>query len=181
MRRTGRGSSRASRRRPGTILPPLLFRCARSSEHKACVCARPSMPQAGFLEGITGFRRESVLPEAPEERATPGDCTMTRLALFGTAAVLSIAFASPLPAQAVTVDSAACSNLSQASQNGAAPAPTASWIPPGRETATRPWSAPVGHRQPQMVDVPATASFEQALDAENAKVDRLIKGICRGC
>jgi hypothetical protein len=32
-----------------------------------------------------------------------------------------------------------------------------------------------------MVDVPATASFEQALDAENAKVDRLIKGICRGC
>jgi hypothetical protein len=44
-----------------------------------------------------------------------------------------------------------------------------------------PWSAPVGHRQPQAADVSAAKSFEQALDEENAKVDRLIKGICRGC
>ena len=101
---------------------------------------------------------------------------MIRLALLGTAAVLSMAFVSPLPAQAVTVDSAACSNASEASKNAVAPAPTARWMPPGCETATRPWSAPVGHHQP-----PAATSFEQALDEENAKVDRVIKGICRGC
>jgi hypothetical protein len=106
---------------------------------------------------------------------------MTRLALLGTAAVLSIAFASTLPAQAVTVETAACSNVSPASENAVAPTPTARWIPPGCETTTRPWSAPVGHRQPQAADVPAATSFEQALDEENAKVDRLIKGICRGC
>jgi hypothetical protein len=106
---------------------------------------------------------------------------MIRLALLGTAAVLSMAFASPLPAHAVTVDSAACSNVSQASENAFAPAPTARWKPPGCETTTIPWSAPVGHRQPQAADVPAATSFEQALDEENAKVDRVVKGICRGC
>jgi hypothetical protein len=52
---------------------------------------------------------------------------------------------------------------------------------PGCETTTIPWSAPVGHRQPQAADVPAATAFEQALDEENAKVDRVIKGICRGC
>ena len=104
---------------------------------------------------------------------------MIRLALLGTAAILSMAFVSPLPAQAVTVDSAAC--VSQASENAVAPAPTARWMPHGCETTTRPWSAPVGHHQPQATDVPAATSFEQALDEENAKVDRVIKGICRGC
>ena len=106
---------------------------------------------------------------------------MTRLALLGTAAVLSMAFASPLPAQAVTLDYAACPNVSQASENAVAPTPTARPMQAGCETTTRPWSAPVGHRQPQAADVPAAASFEQALDEENAKVDRVIKGICRGC
>jgi len=61
-----------------------------------------------------------------------------------------------------------------------APAPSVR-LPRGCETSTKPWSAPVGHRQPQAADVPAAASFEQALDEENAKVDRVIKGICRGC
>jgi len=91
-----------------------------------------------------------------------------------------MAFASPLPAQAVTVDSATCSSVSQP-EKAVAPAPTARWMPPGCETTTRPWSAPVGHRQPQAADVPAATSFEQALDEENAKVDRVIKGVCRGC
>jgi hypothetical protein len=104
---------------------------------------------------------------------------MTRFAFLGTAAALTIAFASPLPAQAITRDSSSCPNVSQASDAGA-PAPTARWLPPGCETTTVPWSAPVGHRQPQAADVPQS-TFEQALDEENAKVDRLIKGICRGC
>ncbi|MFN5279628.1 hypothetical protein [Bradyrhizobium sp.] len=50
------------------------------------------------------------------------------------------------------------------------------------ETATRPWSAPVGHRQPHAADVPATtATSQQIIDQEDAMVDRRIRGICRGC
>src|SRR5258708_19322897 len=30
---------------------------------------------------------------------------------------------------------------------------------PGHETATRPWSAPVGHRQPRAADVPTSPSL----------------------
>ncbi|MGN1290341.1 MAG: hypothetical protein ACI4XG_27695 [Bradyrhizobium sp.] len=50
------------------------------------------------------------------------------------------------------------------------------------ETATRPWSAPVGHRQPRAADIPAAASAsQQIIDQEDAIVDRKIRGICRGC
>jgi hypothetical protein len=48
------------------------------------------------------------------------------------------------------------------------------------ETATRPWSAPVGHRQPRAADIPAAAS-QQSFDQEDAIVDRKISNICRGC
>jgi len=51
---------------------------------------------------------------------------------------------------------------------------------PGHETATRPWSAPVGHRQPRAADVPTSASLS-VLDQEDADVDRKISGVCRGC
>ena len=47
------------------------------------------------------------------------------------------------------------------------------------ETTTRPWSAPVGHRQPRAADVPASANVP--IDPEDAIVDRKIKGVCRGC
>jgi hypothetical protein len=47
------------------------------------------------------------------------------------------------------------------------------------ETTTKPWSAPVGHRQPRVADVPAAASMP--IDPEDAIVDRKIKGVCRGC
>jgi hypothetical protein len=50
------------------------------------------------------------------------------------------------------------------------------------ETASKPWSAPVGHRQPRAVDIPAGISASQQLiDLEEAIVDRKIKGVCRGC
>jgi hypothetical protein len=50
------------------------------------------------------------------------------------------------------------------------------------ETATRPWSAPVGHRQPRAADIPASLSgAQQSLGPEDAEVDRKIKGVCRGC
>jgi hypothetical protein len=50
------------------------------------------------------------------------------------------------------------------------------------ETTTRPWSAPVGHRQPRAIDVPGTTSAStQIFDQEDANIDRKIKGVCRGC
>ena len=53
---------------------------------------------------------------------------------------------------------------------------------PGKETTTRPWTAPVGHRQPSASDLPATAlGAQRFLDQEDAIVDRKISGICRGC
>ena len=51
---------------------------------------------------------------------------------------------------------------------------------PGHETATRPWSAPVGHRQPRAADVPTSTSLS-VLDQEDADVDRKISGVCTGC
>jgi hypothetical protein len=48
------------------------------------------------------------------------------------------------------------------------------------ETATRPWSAPVGHRQPRAVDIPPSIS-PQILNQEDIGVDRKIRGVCRGC
>ena len=50
----------------------------------------------------------------------------------------------------------------------------------GSETATRPWSAPVGHHQPTAVDV-AEIGSRLSLDQEDAKVDRIVRGVCRGC
>jgi hypothetical protein len=50
----------------------------------------------------------------------------------------------------------------------------------GNETATRPWSAPVGHHQPTASDV-LEADSRLPLDQEDANVDRIVRGICRGC
>jgi hypothetical protein len=50
------------------------------------------------------------------------------------------------------------------------------------ETTTRPWSAPVGHRQPRAADVPtSTSASQQTLDQEDANIDRKISNVCRGC
>lgn len=52
----------------------------------------------------------------------------------------------------------------------------------GKETTTKPWTAPVGHRQPHAADIPATTMGPlDFLDREDADVDRKIAGICRGC
>jgi hypothetical protein len=52
---------------------------------------------------------------------------------------------------------------------------------PGKETTTRPWTAPVGHRQPHVSDVRTASGGPNFLDQEDAQVDRKISGICRGC
>ncbi|QDM17160.1 hypothetical protein FNL55_15045 [Tardiphaga sp. vice352] len=42
--------------------------------------------------------------------------------------------------------------------------------------------APVGHRQPRAGDVPETGSNDPGkIDAQDRELDRMIKGICKGC
>jgi hypothetical protein len=42
-------------------------------------------------------------------------------------------------------------------------------------------SAPVGHRQPRADQVPSEKNPNDPVNLENAALDRMIKGICRGC
>ena len=105
---------------------------------------------------------------------------MSKFALFGFAAVLSTMSISALHAQAVTRELGACPSPSVAPSETRAPAPTADWLPPGCEKSTLPWSAPVGHRQPQLTDVTQAKSLSD-LDEENAKLNRVVRSICRGC
>jgi hypothetical protein len=128
---------------------------------------------------------------------------MTRFTFLGVAAFLSTAIATPVIAQAVIQEPGAYafhypngdlgigSKSSQrretvvvgsgtARARGAAPSVHS--LTAGSETATRPWSAPVGHRQPRAADVPASTSVsQQILDQEDANVDREIRSVCRGC
>ena len=106
---------------------------------------------------------------------------MTKFAFAAIAALLALSFAAPTSAQA-TGHAPECP-MTAASNPGTLPAPTAAAIPAGCETTTRPWSAPVGHRQPQAIDVTAsvTSSIDQEVKEENARIDQLIKGVCRGC
>jgi hypothetical protein len=111
---------------------------------------------------------------------------MIRFTLPAIAAALTLSFALPLSsAQATVHEQPSCPMPFEALESDTLPAPTANAIPSGCETATRPWSAPVGHRQPQAVDVTdapqSTSSIDRALVQENARVNRLIRGVCRGC
>jgi hypothetical protein len=110
---------------------------------------------------------------------------MIQFTLSAIAAALTLSFAIPVSAQATVHEQSTCPMPFEALENDTLPAPSANAIPPGCETVTRPWSAPVGHRQPQAADVtdaPAsTSSIDQALVKENARVNRLIQGVCRGC
>ena len=128
---------------------------------------------------------------------------MTRFTFLGMASFLSAAIATPVLAQAVIQEPGAyafhypngdlgiASTLSQRREAvvvGGGVAGARASAPPfrssgaGRETATRPWSAPVGHRQPRAADVHAsTSASQQILDQEDANVDRKISNVCRGC
>jgi hypothetical protein len=47
-----------------------------------------------------------------------------------------------------------------------------------------PWPAPVGHRQPRVDQVPPEKDLSDpnnAVNREDAALDRSIKSICRGC
>jgi hypothetical protein len=128
---------------------------------------------------------------------------MTKRTLLGAVAILSTALATPVLAQAVIQEPGAYAlyrpngdlgiayTPSQRRELGAvghgtgdtiASAPPVRSLIAGNETSTRPWSAPVGHRQPRAADVPTpTSASQQSLDQEDANVDRIVRGVCRGC
>ena len=129
---------------------------------------------------------------------------MTKRTLLGAVAILSMMLATPVLAQAVIQEPGAYavyrpngdlgigSTPSQrrveavvgrgTADDALALAPSFRPSLAGNETTTRPWSAPVGHRQPRAADVPASTSASQyVVDQEDANVDRKISGVCRGC
>ena len=105
---------------------------------------------------------------------------MSKFAILGAVTVLSTMSISTLHAETVRRELGTCPSPSVASGDARAPAPSADWLPPGCERWTVPWSAPVGHRQPQLIDVAQAKSLSD-LDEENAMMNRVVRSICRGC
>jgi hypothetical protein len=126
---------------------------------------------------------------------------MTKRLLLSMSVILSAAIAAPNFAQAVVQEPDAYAlylpkvgagigtapsqrrDVPIVSHGTADAMPSAPSVRPwkaGNETATRPWSAPVGHHQPTAAGVLESDS-QQTLDQEDANVDRIVRGICRGC
>jgi len=107
---------------------------------------------------------------------------MNKFKLHAVAAILSAAIVTPVLAQAVNQKPATQepgSGRGKASAMASAPLLASKR---GSETSTRPWLAPVGHRQPRVDEIPESAPLTQeVLDQEDANVDRKINNICRGC
>jgi hypothetical protein len=102
--------------------------------------------------------------------------------LYGMAIILSLMSAMPISAQTTLHEPHVCRLPVEAQDDAGPSAPGLSALPKGCETSTLPWSAPVGHRQPQTADVTSsTRLFDQDVLNENTRIDRLIEGICRGC
>jgi hypothetical protein len=98
------------------------------------------------------------------------------------AIILSLMSAVPISAQTTAREPHVCRLPIEAQDDAGPSAPSLGALPKGCETSTLPWSAPVGHRQPQTADVTSsTRLFDQDILDENARIDGLIKGICRGC
>ena len=57
--------------------------------------------------------------------------------------------------------------------------------PPPSTNPDKPGEAPVGHRQPRADQVPSEKNLmgdpNDPINRENAALDRMVKGICRGC
>jgi len=108
---------------------------------------------------------------------------MTKFTILSATAILSMTLATPVLAQVMTsAPSQRAALLDPAVADAMAFAPPSRSLAPGNETTTRPWSAPVGHRQPGVADIPASRSVsQQTIDPEDANVQRAIRGVCRGC
>jgi hypothetical protein len=50
----------------------------------------------------------------------------------------------------------------------------------GSEMSTLPWSAPRGHHQPRLGDIP-TSPVQQDVSEEDARIDRIVRNVCRNC
>jgi hypothetical protein len=129
--------------------------------------------------------------------------SMSKCSLLSVAVILSTAIAAPVFAQTVTQEPSAYAlylpngdlgvgsapsqpqdvpTVSHGIADAMASAPSVRPWAAGNETATRPWSAPVGHHQPGAADVPtSTSASKQILDQEDANVDRIVRSVCRGC
>jgi hypothetical protein len=103
---------------------------------------------------------------------------MTTFTLLSVATILSTALATPVVAQAVIQEPGAYAfyhpngnfeigstpsrrRVSRETAVAMALAPSFRPSMVGNETTTRPWSAPVGHRQPRAADVPTSTSVSQ--------------------
>jgi hypothetical protein len=182
-----RGPSADDRR--ASVHASRLFPITQQSERAGSLLHSLNNSQPCALEGISQPERESVCRTRSQAARNVRRHAMTRLTILATAALLSLMSTAPVFAQPVTRESGTCPNSSPPPgvavldrRASDAAAPSARPLPAGCETTTRPWSAPVGHRQPQVADVPSSPSpSEQALDQEDVNVDRVVRSICRGC
>ena len=153
---------------------------------------------------ISGLQRKSGYQTRSRAAVTKRrHSTMTKFTLLGVVANLSTAIATTSLAQTAIQEMGAYASYHQDGNLGIVTTPiqrremtvagrgtadamaSAPSIPSskrGLETTTRPWSAPVGHRQPRAADVHTSTSVsQQSLDEEDANVDRKINNVCRGC
>ena len=153
---------------------------------------------------ISGLQRKSGYQTRSRAAVTKRrHSMMTKFTLLGAVANLSTAIATTSLAQTAIQEMGAYASYHQDGNLGIASTPiqrremtvagrgtadamaSAPSIPSskrGLETTTRPWSAPVGHRQPRAADVHTSTSVsQQSLDEEDANVDRKINNVCRGC
>lgn len=123
-------------------------------------------------------RMRVCLSEALRRSPNSMETQMIKFAFLGVATILSTAIVAPALAQAVIPEAGVYALHDPDGDLGIGPRA----FQRGSETTTRPWSAPVGHRQPRAADVPASASVSpHSLDQEDADIDRKIRSVCRGC
>ena len=132
-------------------------------------------------------------------------CSMTRIkfSLLSIMMFQMTAIVTPAFPQGVTQDSAACASpgpkaeletetapspprkvivVNRGTADALASVPSGRPWTPGNETATKPWSAPASHHQPRAIDgLTSDSSFEQIFEDEDARVDLIVRNICRGC
>jgi hypothetical protein len=126
---------------------------------------------------------------------------MTKRLLLGMSVILSTAIAAPVFAQAVVREPDAyafylpnvragigsappqrqgVSSVNYGIAEAIRSAPSVRPWKAGNETVAKPWSAPAGHHQPTAADIPESDS-QLTLDQEDANIDRIVRGVCRGC
>jgi hypothetical protein len=187
--------------RPGHLTISMVY-----ARERATAITHDGLKKISAL-GDSGISR--IRPESGDQKRLRANenqretHSMTKCSLLSVTVILSAAIATPVFAQTVTQERGAYALylpnrglgvgsarsqrqdvpiVSHGTADAMASAPPVRPWAAGKETATRPWSAPVGHHQPGAADVPAsTSASEQILDQEDANVDRIVRSVCRGC